>query len=274
MASPQGSSGTVPRRLTGYRVGSVPYLNALPLTAGIELEILRLPPSQLAIELEHGRLDAALVSTAEILMSSRLRAMSGYGIVSRGPVLSVFLAHRTPLDRLEAIWVDPASLSSVNLLRVLLAERGLRPRFVPLENYEAAPRLDDVLLIGNPALAFLRKDSDHTIWDLGAAWQELTGLPFTYALWAIRDGVDAGPLVATLSEVARDGLARLPDLIRESADFDLPLRLAYVGGHIQHRVDDSARRGVDRFAELLERHTGRRPHPIRWVGSDPSKAEG
>jgi chorismate dehydratase len=120
-------------------------------------------------------------------------------------------------------------------------------------------------LIGNPALAFLRNGSNHAIWDLGSAWQELTGLPFTYALWAIRDGVEAGPLVATLSEVARDGLARLTELIRDSVDFDLSLRQAYVGGHIQHRVDDLARRGVVRFTELLERHTGRRLHPIRWV---------
>ncbi len=265
MASPEGSSEPVPGRLSGYRVGSVPYLNALPLTAGIESEIVRLPPSQLAVELEHGRLDAALVSTAEILMSSRLRAMSGYGIVSRGPVLSVFLAHRTPLERLDTVWVDPASLSSVNLLRVLLAERGLQPRFLPLESYEEAPRREDVLLIGNPALAFLRTGSDHAIWDLGSAWQELTGLPFTYALWAIRDGVAAAPLVAILSAVARDGLARLPELIRGSVDFDLPLRQAYVGGHIQHHVDDPARQGVDRFAELLARHTGRRVHPIRWI---------
>jgi len=60
MASPQGSSGTVPRRLTGYRVGSVPYLNALPLTAGIESEILRLPPSQLAIELVGQQVDRGI----------------------------------------------------------------------------------------------------------------------------------------------------------------------------------------------------------------------
>lgn len=265
MAYPEGSREPVSGRLSGYRVGSVPYLNALPLTAGLESEIVRLPPSQLAIELEQERLDAALVSTAEILFSSRLRAMSGYGIVSRGPVLSVFLAHRTPVERLETVWVDPASLSSVNLLRVLLAERGIRPRFLPLESYEEAPRRQDVLLIGNPALAFLRAGSDHTIWDLGSAWQELTGLPFTYALWAIRDGVDAGPLVATLGVVARDGLAHLPELIRGSADFDLPLRQAYVGGHIQHHVDAPARQGVDRFAELLARHTGRTVHPVRWI---------
>lgn len=265
MASPEGSPEPIFGRLSGYRVGSVPYLNALPLTAGIESEIVRLPPSQLAVELERGRLDAALVSTAEILMSPRLRAMSGYGIVSRGPVLSVFLAHRTPLERIETVWVDPASLSSVNLLRVLLAGRGLRPRFLPLASYQEASRRDDVLLIGNPALAFLQTGSDHAIWDLGAAWQERTGLPFTYALWAIRDGVEAGPLVATLSAVARDGLARLPELIRGSTDFDLPLRQAYVGGHIQHRVDEAARQGVDRFAELLACHTGQRVHPVRWI---------
>ena len=49
-------------------------------------------------------------------------------IACDGPVFSVFLAHRGPLAEVRRIALDPASLTSVHLLRVLLAEfHGLRP---------------------------------------------------------------------------------------------------------------------------------------------------
>ena len=44
------------------------------------------------------------------------------------------------------------SLTSVTLMKVLLAERGLRPEFKPLESYAVAGEKDFVLLIGDAAL--------------------------------------------------------------------------------------------------------------------------
>lgn len=254
-----------PRIPPGYRVGSVPYLNALPLTAGLEQDILLEPPSQLGRGLREERLDAALVSSTEILFSDRLRALSGYGILSRGPVYSVFLAHRTPLEKLKRIHVDPASCTSVNLLRVLLERRGIRPEFQTLNSYAGASDLDAVLLIGNPAIQFRRAPYDHRIWDLGAAWREWTGLPFVYALWAVRDGVDEPPLARALHATAESGLARLPQLIERSTAFDFEFRRAYVGGHIQYELDAAARAGLEQFRQLLSASAGRPVHPVRWI---------
>jgi len=254
-----------PRIPPGYRVGSVPYLNALPLTAAVERDIVLEPPSQLGRALREDRLDAALVSSTEVLFSDRLRALSGYGIVSRGPVYSVFLAHRTPLEKLTHIHVDPASCTSVNLLRVLLEHRGVRPEFQTLNSYAGASALDAVLLIGNPAIQFRRAPYDHRIWDLGAAWREWTGLPFVYALWAVRDGVDAEPLARALHAAAESGLARLPQLIERSTAFDFEFRRAYVGGHIQYELDAAARAGLELFRQRLSASAGRPVHPVRWI---------
>jgi len=73
---------------------------------------------------------------------------------------------------------------------VLLAERGLKPQFKPLASYAPKDMPDYALLIGNPAIDFLRSSPSHEIWDLGAAWYELTQLPFVYAVWALRRGVE------------------------------------------------------------------------------------
>ncbi len=259
------SPGDPPR----HRIGSVPYLNALPLTADLGNEVALLPPSVLAHGMQEEAFDAALVSVTEVLFSERFRALEGYGILSDGPVFSVFLAHRTPLDRLRSVHVDPASCTSVNLLRVLLEARGVRPEFRLLESYEGAGAHDDVLLIGNPAIRFRRTLHDHQIWDLGAAWKELTGLPFVFAFWAIRDGVEAIPLARTLARAAESGLAKIPKLVEASPDFDPDFRRAYLGGHIRYRLDSAARAGLEQFGECLRKTSHRRVHPIRWVPVPP-----
>ena len=76
---------------------------------------------------------------------------------------------------IKEVFCDTASLTSVNLLRVLLAERGLKPEFKPLSDYQSAKDKDYVLLIGNPGLDFLRAPHEHEIMDLGTAWLELGG---------------------------------------------------------------------------------------------------
>jgi len=122
------------------RIGALPQRGAAH--PRLEAETVFAPPSQLALWLRHGELDAALVSLTEVLLTGRYDVLDGIGIVSHGEVRSVFLAHKPPLDRIRKVFCDPASLTSVNLLRVLLGERGLRPEFVPLPAYDEAASRD------------------------------------------------------------------------------------------------------------------------------------
>jgi len=62
LRAPTDGTSFAPVPSAPFRLGSVPYLNAVPLTAGIEHGCVFLPPSRLAAELHAGRLDAALVS--------------------------------------------------------------------------------------------------------------------------------------------------------------------------------------------------------------------
>ena len=178
------------RSLEGFRVGSVPYLNAVPLARGIEDQIIFASPAKLAEMLQGDELDAALVSITEVLFTDRYDVLDSVAVASLGEVKSVFLAHRRPIEDAKEIFCDTASLTSVELLRVLLAERDLKPVFKPLASYAPADIPDYALLIGNPAIDFLRSSPPHEIWDLGAAWYELTHLPLVYAVWALRRGIE------------------------------------------------------------------------------------
>ena len=165
------------------RIGSVPYLNSAPLTFGVENKIEFLPPSQLAKRLRAGDFVAGLVSITEVLHHDLYDVLDGVAVACDGPVRSVFLAHKKPLEEVDIIHCDTASLSSINLLKVILAHRGLVPRLVPFDNYSRADEHSAILLIGNPGIEFLSRPHEHQILDLGQAWKEVTGLPFVFALW-------------------------------------------------------------------------------------------
>src|SRR5512137_1328061 len=104
--------------LAPFRVGTVKALNAVPLTRGLEDEVLMAPPSKLAELLRRDELDAALVSVVEVLGSERYDILDGIAIASLGEVRSVIMAHRGPIEEVREVYLDPASLSSVKLLKV------------------------------------------------------------------------------------------------------------------------------------------------------------
>jgi chorismate dehydratase len=239
--------------LAGFKVGSVPYLNAVPLTRGLEEQIIFAPPSELARLLERNELDAALVSITEVLLNDRYDTLDGIAVASLGEVKSVFLAHRAPLAEMREIYCDTASLSSVNLLKVLLAENGLKPELRPLPDYQAARSLENVLLIGDQALEFARSAPPHELWDLGTAWFDLTGLPFVYAVWALRR-VPNETLRRRLREARNFGLDTLDYIISSRTDFDYDFRKDYLSWHIHYYLGTDERRGIARFIELLRKH--------------------
>ena len=242
----------------------MPYLNAAPLTRDLGMELRFATPAKLAEMLRRDELDAALVSLTEVLLNDRYDILDGIAIASLGEVFSVFLAHQKPLAEVTEIFCDPASLTSVNLLKVLLAEKNLFPEFKPLENYSGAKEKDFVLLIGDRAIEFqlaLRRHAaatqtppTHEIFDLGTAWLELTGLPFVFAVWALRRGVENQELRHELKAAKNFGLETLDYLIETREEFDQEFRRDYFEWHLHYHLAADERRGIAKFCELLRKH--------------------
>ena len=237
-----------------FRVGSVKALNTVPLTRGIEAQIIYATPAKLAEMLRRDELDAALVSVVEPLFNDRYDILDGIAVASLGEVKSVFLAHRKPLEQAKDIFCDTASLTSVTLLKVLLAERGLKPEFKPLENYATAKEKDFVLLIGDAALDFAFTNHRHEMVDLGEAWYELTKLPFVYAVWALRRGMENRELRRQLNEAKDFGMDTLDHIVRSRTEYTLDFRKDYFGWHIHYHLGSDEKRGIAKFMELLRKH--------------------
>lgn len=251
--------------LAPFRVGSVPYLNAVPLTRGLEDQIVFEPPSKLAKMLKSGELDAALLSITEALLNDGYDILDGMGISSLGEVYSVVLVHKVPLEQVKEIFLDTASCTSVNLLKVLLAEKGLKPELKPLDSYDAAKNHDAVLLIGNAAIEFRRANPEAEVWDLGTAWVELTNLPFVYAVWALKRGQENKKLRRLLREARDFGLDTLDHIISSNTLYDLDFRKDYLGWHIHYHLGSDEKRGIAKFIELLNKHGLGPTYPPKYV---------
>jgi len=197
----------------------VQYLNTKPLVHGLSaagVDVRYDLPSRLADQLAAGRLDVALIPTIEVFRGDGYRVVSDACIACRGPVMSVTLFFRTAVQRVTTLAVDEGSRTSAALARILLAERfGVRPRIeiLPIGNGLRDSRADAVLLIGDRALGRGTEGGGFQFaWDLGDEWCRWTGLPFVFAVWAARRGVDTTGrerLLATARNAGRANLAAI-----------------------------------------------------------------
>lgn len=169
--------------LAAVRLGCVKYLNARPLIDGWSGEVRFDHPSTLCRQLAAGELDVALVSSFEYLRNPIYWVVDRVAIASDGPVFSVVLAHCGPIEQLREVVIDPASETSVNLLRCLLGKHGITAEFISQGDISAGRGL---LLIGDQAIRFRQQSKGrHQFLDLGGEWKKATGKPFVYALWLI-----------------------------------------------------------------------------------------
>jgi cyclic dehypoxanthinyl futalosine synthase len=272
------------------RVSAVSFLNARPITYGLEQTLEGTPfdlsfdlPSRCAERLATGDADLGLIPVGAYASSQEdLRIVPGIAIASHGAVRTVLLVSEVPWEQLTAIALDGASRSSALLLRLLCHERGLTPQFheVPHEAVlDAARGTTGALVIGDAGFAAALKFPH--VQDLGSAWHDLTGLPFVYAVWAGRPkAVDAGA-IARLQASLEQGLAARPTIARawsEAHGGDPALYESYLTRNIRYRLGAEELSGMAAFFEraraagLLPRGVRPRLYETAVVSATPSGA--
>lgn len=174
------------------RLGRVRYINCEPVYYALEhgdvpadCEIADGTPAELNARLRAGDLDVSVVSVMEAALRPEAYCLlPDLAIACDGAVESVLLVSRRPPEELDArlVALTRHSLTSVHLIKLLLEKAyHVRPRYMGDERAEEA---DARLVIGDEALR-LGPRFPHSV-DLGEAWYALTGLPFVFAVWAVR----------------------------------------------------------------------------------------
>ncbi len=253
------------------RVGRIAYLNVLPIYFALEhifgengFHLVRGTPAELNALMRRGEVDLGSISAMEYGRAFRdYFLLPDLSISSKGAVGSVLLFSRVPFSRLDGrrIRVSSASASGAALVKVLMAELfKVQPRYqqgqlagVPLKEVAA------VMAIGDEALALKAAGVMPFELDLGQAWQELTGLPFVFGVWAVRrDFAEAHPAAtATLHRLllrSRDwGLGSLAELSRIAGScFNMtPAQILAYFHQLNYSLDPEHEEGLATFFHYL-----------------------
>jgi len=247
---PKGIGGRSPQ----VALGAVSFLNTKPLVAGLQQdEGIRLDyavPSVLCDWLLSGRVDAALVPVVHLAAPRAIEPISDACIASDGETLTVRVFSRVPPSRVRRLLVDGDSQTSVVLAKLLWREMfGHVAETMPLEPHAAPANEDGVLLIGDKVIT-LRPRGFAFEMDLGAAWRELTGLPFVYAVWAMLAGTPIENLAERLSASRDLGVSRssqIAEVEGPAAGWPIETARRYLTEYMDYRLTVRHRDGMALF---------------------------
>ena len=180
-------------------MGKITYINASPVYYGLDhgmtpdwLRLVPDVPAALNHQIKTGRIDISPISAAYYAMNHRdLLLLPDLSISCHGDVLSVICASNYPLDELtgKQVMFSNESASGASFLKMIFADRGVRPEFRvgPVGDMDRIPEdVDAVMVIGDAALTQAWEQRFSFCFDLGRIWREMTGLPFVFAVWVVR----------------------------------------------------------------------------------------
>src|SRR5262245_13678927 len=263
--------------MSRVRLGAVGYLNARPLVHGLEtapqFDLRFDVPAKCAELLHEGAIDLGLIPSIEYnhpITRTEYAIVPDLAIASNGPVASVAIYTRRPIQDVRSIALDTSSRTSVALTRVLCQrvfniEPKLEHRGPDLD--EMLATCDAALIIGDNALV---RDGDAAIEkiDLGEVWMRTTGLPFVYAFWAGRQGTLSAHDVGALQEARTRGLQYTDDIAREyfaAAPERQAMGARYLRDNIKYSLGAQERAGLELFYQYaVEAGVISRAEPLRF----------
>jgi chorismate dehydratase len=178
------------------RIGKIPFANLFPIFYMLEkeadlsgYEFIEGVPSDLNRQIREGLIDVSPSSSIEYLRyPDKYALIENHSISSRGPVGSILLFSKQPIETLDGLSILTSSQSetSVVLIRIVLEkfyelQCSFESSGLPLK--DALKSNIAYLLIGDEALREALKWPGLYIYDIGELWFKYTGLPFTFALW-------------------------------------------------------------------------------------------
>ncbi len=258
------------------RIGMVNYINVAPIyetwkeqVCHPEWVIFEAPPAELNRLLAAAAIDLGFVSAYEYAARPhQYKIMADLSISATGPVGSVFLFSSLPPEQLDnqLILLTGQSDTSVALLRIILEEFvKVRPKYLRGEIF--APCAPDckpaaVLAIGDEALR-LSADPQRPYSiqiDLGEFWHQQTGMPFVFAVCAVRedflqaDRATAQAVHQRLLSCRDQGLTHLPEICTKAAPRIPGMTVAVCYNYLQsieYDLGPAKQQALAKFFELL-----------------------
>jgi len=257
--------------MRALKISAISFLNTAPLMWDFlhepsqeireNFEIEYTVPSQCAQALRDGKADIGIIPVITTATIPDVVVLPHVAIAALNKVWSIQLISRKPIEQIRTVAVDTSSRTSVGLTQVLLTKFfGGHRELTPLPPV-LGPMLDCCdagLLIGDRAMMAKTEGLYH--YDLAELWRAKTGLPFVFAVWAVRKAAlaemkpgldlagifrrsrDHGLTDASVSEIARDWA---PKMGLSEAQV-----ISYFRDNIHYELDAECRKGLDLYFKL------------------------
>lgn len=209
-------------------------------------------PAECADRMASGAADIGIIPSFELTRQD-LEILPGTGIACRGAVRSILLVSSRPAGEIRTLAADSSSRTSVELARVILERKyGARYTSVPhAPDLDAMLRIADAaLVIGDPALRIDPERLPYHVYDLGAEWTGMTGLPMVFAVWAGRADAVGPEVGAAFRDSCRYGREHLEEIVSAESGrrgFAPALVREYLTRHIVHELGPREYEGMELF---------------------------
>ncbi|MBP3950586.1 menaquinone biosynthesis protein [Bacillus suaedae] len=184
------------------RIGEISYTNILPFFYYLDRDELArrnyqfIPqvPAQLNQAMADDRVDIGGISSfAYAKHVDSFTLLPNLSVTTYGAVNSIFLFSKFPINELDGkkVALTSSSETSIHLLKIILDyfyKLTVSYNIVKPNLDEMLKDYDACLLIGDDAITARREQSPALYtYDLGEIWYQQTGLPMTFAVFAVRN---------------------------------------------------------------------------------------
>ncbi len=236
------------------RVSAISYLNTLPFVYGLinhpvseKIELKMVTPSEAARSLIDDTADVGIVPSAVIPQLKEGRIISDYCIGADSDVASVLLCSGVSLDKINRVYLDTESMTSVMLARILCRKFWkIEPEFAHLNFNDSEPDYSaSYVLIGDKAM--LNANKFEYCYDLAGEWIKYKKLPFVFACWTANKKLSQ-EFKKEFNDALGMGLDNIDKaLLTIPHRFDYQIAYDYLTNNISYILSPDKREGLSEF---------------------------
>jgi chorismate dehydratase len=239
-------------------VAAVSYLNTKPMLHGIkqhpvlqQIDLVEDYPAKIAQMLIDGEVDMGLVPVAITTKMKEWHIAADYCIGAEGEVASVCIFSEVPIEKIEKLYLDYQSRTSVRLAQVLLKEYWQKEvQLIDAAGEDFRNKIEGTtagVVIGDRALE-QRRHSTY-IYDLAEAWIAHTGLPFVFAAWISNKELPQ-TFINAFNEANALGISQMDDVVADT-DFEAYDMKTYFTENISYELTAQKRKGLELFLQKI-----------------------
>ncbi|HDZ41811.1 MAG TPA: hypothetical protein ENH59_09075 [Bacteroidetes bacterium] len=245
------------------RISAVRYSNTYPLIYGLENSGIELNaeieidhPADCAKKIVERKADIGLIPVVSIHQNPSLSIIGDFCIGSRGPVRTVLLLSNKPPEKLDTIYLDYRSRTSVALTR-LLARKFWRCNFKWVETDQDFSFLniadnEGLVLIGDQCYEMESNFSYKT--DLAIEWNKYTGLPFVFACWVANKSFSSS-FISKFNNALAYGVTNIDSVVEyygRRGSMPPDVLKNYLTNNIDFLLDDEKKIAMHTFFKYLD----------------------